>query len=334
MSGRWSRHLSETSCSICGDGKISNITPGAGDRFGGISKEAVDAEYIGTSFPFQRRSSSKGSAICPEVAAKTKERHPTVARFALSSQIPPKLTDALPVAERIHLALVELSDGSSIFTGCDELGKPLQGNAHAYILPESNPGLGRGGRGEITHITIYAPAGFGPREMNALEDLRAVWGDCLDVQLTLMGVGWPEDFGGLDVARGQCALMAEARCWISRTPFIPTRHYKITRAGVPKLDSNGLQIGSPEHDLRRLLRLEGFPEPMAVEPVSFTDLAGQRMSWSGFHRSRSSGDGRRAGRIGYGFRVEFSESVQGPVAVGYGAHFGMGMFAPIKSVMD
>jgi len=28
----------------------------------------------------------------------------------------------------------------------------------------------------------------------------------------------------------------------------------------------------------------------------------------------------------YGFRIEFPEAVQGPVAVGYAAHFGMGGF--------
>ena len=38
------------------------------------------------------------------------------------------------------------------------------------------------------------------------------------------------------------------------------------------------------------------------------------------------GEGRRAGSVGYGFRIEFPESVQGPVALGYGAHFGMGGF--------
>lgn len=101
---------------------------------------------------------------------------------------------------------------------------------------------------------------------------------------------------------------------------------KATRAGAPKLDSRGLQIGSPEHELRRLLRLDGFPEPVAIESVSYTELAGHRTSWSSFCRARSSGDGRRAGGAGYGFRIEFSDPVKGPMAVGYGAHFGMGGF--------
>jgi CRISPR-associated protein Csb2 len=256
---------------------------------------------------------------------------PTVARYSLSGQAP-KLTYALLLAERIHAALVELSDGSSVFTGCDESGVPLKGNAHAYILSESNCALGRGRDGEITHITVYAPAGFGLVERAALEDLREIRGSGLQAEITLQRMSRPEDFGGLDAELGECPLLACSRTWVSRTPFVPTRHPKVTRAGVPKVDEMGLQIGSPEHDLRRLLRLAGLPEPVAVEPVAGTRLGGREVLWRDFLRRRSSGEGRRAadGR-GYGFRIEFAEAVRGPVAVGYASHFGMGGFEALDS---
>lgn len=256
---------------------------------------------------------------------------PTVARFSLSGRAP-RFTDAILLAERIHAALVELSDGSSVFTGCDESGRPLKGNAHAYILSESNCALGRGQGGEITHITTCAPAGFGLVERAALEELKEVYGSGLQVYLNLLGMGLPEDFGGLNIERGESPLLAESRIWVSRTPFVPTRHPKITRAGVPKVDESGLQIGSPEHELRRLLQLAGFPEPAAVEPVAGTRLGGREVPWRDFLRQRSGRKGRRAadGR-GYGFRIEFAEAVRGPVAVGYAAHFGMGGFEAEES---
>ncbi len=251
---------------------------------------------------------------------------PTVARYSLSGRAP-RLTDTILLAERIHAALVELSDGSSVFTGCDGSGVPLKGHIHACILSESNLALGRGQGGEITHITIYAPAGFGLVEREALEVLREVYGSGLQVQVNLLGMGRPEDFGGSDIERGESPLLAEGRIWVSRTPFIPTRHTKVTRAGVPKVDESGLQIGSPEHELRRLLRLAGFPEPAAIEPVAGALLGGREVAWRDFLRQRSGGEGRRAadGR-GYGFRIEFAEAVRGPVAVGYASHFGMGEF--------
>jgi CRISPR-associated protein Csb2 len=144
------------------------------------------------------------------------------------------------------------------------------------------------------------------------------------VHLLLQGMGRPEDFCGPEF--GCSPLLARSRTWISLTPFLPTRHAKVTRAGAAKRDGRGLQIGSPEHELRRLLQLGGFTEPAAVESVPFAEIGGRKTRWSSFCRTRSSGEGRRAGSAGYGFRIQFPEPVQGPVAVGYAAHFGMGMF--------
>ena len=85
---------------------------------------------------------------------------------------------------------------------------------------------------------------------------------------------------------------------------------------MPKLDSNGRQIGSPEHDLRRLLRLAGFPDPADVEPVPCTSSGGRDVPWHAFIRRREKGQGKPAADgAGYGFRIEFAEAVQGSVAV-------------------
>jgi len=108
---------------------------------------------------------------------------------------------------------------------------------------------------------------------------------------------------------------------------LPTRHPKRTRAGVPKVDATGFQIGSPEHELLRLLELAGFPEPETVEPVASTRLSGRDVPWHDFLRRREMDERRPAANgAGYGFRIEFPEPVQGPVAVGYASHFGMGGF--------
>jgi CRISPR-associated protein Csb2 len=130
------------------------------------------------------------------------------------------------------------------------------------------------------------------------------------------GVGWPEDFGVSNIVRGESPLLAKSRVWISRTPFVPTRHPKVTRAGAAERDESGLQIGSPEHELRRLLRLGGYPELVTVEPVAGTQLGGREVPWREFQCRRLSGEGRRAAYDrGYGFRIEFPEAVRGPVAV-------------------
>ena len=42
---------------------------------------------------------------------------PTVARFAVTGQRIPHLTETIILAERVHAALVNLSDGSPVFHG-------------------------------------------------------------------------------------------------------------------------------------------------------------------------------------------------------------------------
>lgn len=244
---------------------------------------------------------------------------PTVARFDISGGQPLRLTSSLLLAERIHLALVDLSNGSSIFTGCDDSRRPLQGHGHAHIFSECD--TRRDGSGAITSVTVYARLGFGPQEREALQSLGRVWGpDGLEVVLKLQKMGRREEFAG-------GALLGKSRSWVSHTPFLPARHPKVTRAGALKKDATGLQIDSPEHELRRLLRLAGFPNPVAVEPVPCTRLDGQDVPWHAFLRRREKGQGKPAANgAGYGFRIEFPEPVQGPVAVGYASHFGMGGF--------
>jgi CRISPR-associated protein Csb2 len=257
----------------------------------------------------------------------------TLARYAATSQRPPRLTETIIFAEIIHRALVELSNGSHVFTGCDSSYKPLQGHGHAHIFCESHPAPGQG---EITNITVYAPMGFPLPEQKALHRLKEIYDESgYSVQLALLGLGRPEDFGGTSPERGRCPLLAKSRSWISHTPFLPARHPKVTRAGAIKRDATGLQIDSPEHELRRLLRLAGFPKPVDVEPVPCTRLGGQDVPWHAFLRRREKGQGKPAANgAGYGFRIEFPEAVQGPVAVGYASHFGMGGFEGDKIEAD
>jgi CRISPR-associated protein Csb2 len=256
-------------------------------------------------------------------------KEPSVARFLLSGGQTLKLTMALPLAEIIHLALVKLSNGSQVFTGCDSSHRPLKGHEHAYILCESNLWQRLGSQGEITHVTIFCRRGFSSHDQNVLQELKHIYGPLVpDAHLSMLGVGHPRDFAGTKPNSDQCPLLAKSRTWISRMPFVPARHPKVTRAGVPKLDERGLQIDSPEHELRRLLVLSGFPMPSFVESIPCTRLGDGNVFWSSFHtlRENSNEVKRSCRRAGYGFRIRFPEPVEGPLAVGYAAHMGMGSF--------
>jgi hypothetical protein len=48
-----------------------------------------------------------------------------------------------------------------------------------------------------------------------------------------------------------------------------------------------------------------------------------------FQRNRRTGNGMRAGNRGYSLRLEFEQKVSLPFGLGYGAHFGLGVFMPV-----
>lgn len=243
---------------------------------------------------------------------------PTVARFAVSSAVLPRLTRAVSVAERIHQSLVKFSAQAPVFTGKAD-GQPLQGHQHAFIFSEAN-----GPRDAITHVTVFAPMGFDHTARRALETLTrsGVWGHGgHDLQLVLLGLGDGGTFA-------DCALFGPARVWRSLTPFVSTRHPKTHRDGRPKLDADGWWIGSPAHDLRRLLAEAGHPPATKLETLDTIPAGSRRLRPLEFQADRFHGEGRRGGQSGAAFKLTFAEPISGPLALGYAAHFGLGLFVP------
>lgn len=266
-------------------------------------------------------------------AGPSRERNssPIVARFAIVSKVPPSITQSLSLAERFHQALcskLKKGENSPALTGRDENGEPLRGNGHVYFLPECDK------HGYVTHMTLHAPSGFDDAACRALGKLRQVWGvEGFDVKIILLSTGQPDDF-----------LIAspyfhEAKTWESLTPFIPVRHPKATRSGVLKMDERKhLQIGCPQHDCWRLL--EAVAPELPVATVAFLDdqTKGSRIKYElrdipclDFQRNRRTGSGTRASNRGYGLRIEFEKEVSLPFGLGYGAHFGLGLFVPVAA---
>lgn len=232
-----------------------------------------------------------------------------VMRFALDARPLPRLTDAVKVgdlARRAAMAWYGRLNGGGVsptLSGKDALGHPLERHQHAHYLPTDEDG-----RGWLTHLTVWAPGGLGPREQVALsrmseEGLRrpgeAPW------SLVLVGSG------ARDLA--QAAVCSASRVWESATPFVLTRHPK----------KNGRD--GPEDQLRQELRHRGLPDPARVAFLAAAQMDGKDIPWAMFHRWRG-----RGSRVEHavGFRVEFEAPVQGPVALGYGAHYGLGLFRP------
>jgi CRISPR-associated protein Csb2 len=250
----------------------------------------------------------------------------TVARYALVSAVAPSITQAVSVADRVHAALCKWSDQgigrASVFTGLDDNGKPGTDHRHAHIFCEAN-----GPRDAITHITIWAEMGFDESACLALRQLNKVWGHGgYDIRLVLHGMGQTEDFK-------DCAFFTPSKTWRSLTPFVSTRHAKTFRDGRPKMDVSGWQVGSGAHDLLRLLALHPQGSAATIRQLDERErpfqFGSQRLRSLQFQTVRDNGGGNRGSSSGNAFIINFPEPVGGPLALGYGAHFGLGLFVPV-----
>jgi CRISPR-associated protein Csb2 len=305
-------------------GKDSSSEPPV-DLFAAMHADTGDLQVAGWSLPpgsqlvdYIRREDC--FTVAP-VASHLGRARPTVARFALASAVLPRLTRAVSVAERVHQALLSrFAEGTApeVLTGRDAQGHPLPGHRHAFVFCETT-----GPRDSISHLTLFARGGFDASARRALESLQRVWGHGgHDLQLILLGMGDADSFT-------DTTLFGPARMWRSLTPFVSTRHPKTYRDGRPKLDSDGWIIGSPEHDLRRLILETGLPAPSKVIPVPEISVNGRRLRPLEFQSERHHGGGTRAHQPPKAFEVSFPEPVRGPLAFGYGAHFGLGLFLPV-----
>lgn len=269
----------------------------------------------------------KVEAFEPETirSRKTSAEKATVARFAIASAVLPRITEALSVAERMHQTLAKRADKKDcapVFTGKDKDGTPLKEHQHTHIFCE----LGEK-RDSIGFITLYAPGGFNAEAQRVIEEVqrKPLWGHGgHDLDLILLGFGDRDTF--------KIPLFGKARRWTSLTPFVSTRHAKHYADGRPKMDEEGWPIGSPEQDLRRLIKQESGEPPKSIRrlPDNKITVRPQRtLRVLQFQTQRFQGDGRHGHQAAAAFNIEFEEPVSGPLAFGYGSHFGLGLFIPV-----
>jgi CRISPR-associated protein Csb2 len=225
----------------------------------------------------------------------------------------PRMEQALPVAELLHWALAKRLDGVVCpeIAGRDESGSPLVGHQHAHILP-----LDVDGDRRLDHILIWTPMGMGPEACEALHAVRRLWDSDHDAAafVELAGTGGRREIKDtLDALSSD--VCAASRTWATATPFVAPRHIK--QRGANTLEA---QILSE-------LQSRGLPAPSALRIANREALAD-----SGFHEFVRARRGKKRAPPNtrpVHFELEFDEPLVGPVALGYGAHFGLGQLRPV-----
>lgn len=227
----------------------------------------------------------------------------TTARWRLSRGI--ALTQALRVGEQLRTAT--LSCARQVY-GPDAIPWVLSGHGpearshrHAFYLPEDSDD-----DGWIDHVVIHAEAGLEPRALEAL-------GLITHVVMAELSDMWAGDGR---MARAGGTLLDSRRWWVSTTPYLPPRH-RNKRADV-------------FHQLRRECAWRGLPEPARIEELPGTALPAPfgLLQAEDFERYRA--DGVPAPYIhGWFLALEFDRPIPGPIALGYGCHYGLGLFRPV-----
>jgi CRISPR-associated protein Csb2 len=233
----------------------------------------------------------------------------------------PMRARALPQAELLHRSLVSLAGrGGRVecpeLTGRDSCGRPLTNHQHAHIFP-----LDLDGDGRLDHVFLHAPMGFGGEAQRAIRSLSRTWtkGGAGELSVAIAGQGrHPEVLrtlrppleAGVEMVLGPSG---GSRFWRSATPFVPPRFLK--RVGANSLEG---QIAAE-------LSSRCLPHAK-VQVVNWTDADETTRRLRHAVRVRRPPAPAPPIDVGFIVRLEFEVPVEGPIAIGYGCHFGLGLF--------
>ena len=254
----------------------------------------------------------------------------TVARLVLAGRPQPRVEDAVKIGEVFRSAMMAHVTGEipAVLSGRSAEGTPLHDpqHGHAFFLAEDHDR-----NGFIDHLVLHIRDGLPPSVLAALDRLRRLWiADRRRVdpqddpdegrqewRVALEGLGQPSDFS-------DSALLRASKIWVSVTPYLRPWHIKgsdtaaATRAMLLKeCRIRGLPECQIEHsgdDGRAILVSEGVSRGVLR-----------------FHRFRSRSGLLQPDRSGTALRLSFEKPISGPIALGFGCHFGLGLFRTARA---
>ena len=160
---------------------------------------------------------------------------------------------------------------------------------------------------------------------DAGEDGAAASSQRQEWRLALEGFGRPEDFQSRKDKDGGCAFLAPSRVFISVTPFLAAGHLKD-------------RPDRYQREIRRLLRLRGLIGEEAIDQVlvetqTTITVGGRTLRPLQFHRFRSTRGEQQHDTTGAFLKITLPMVTNGPLCLGYGSHFGLGLFKAADSSM-
>ncbi len=300
------------------------------DWLSAVSVETSELQAAGWSAPpcaqivRYRRPFHALKSTAPKVFRKSAIIRPkaaiTTARFMLYGKPLPHIEDAVRIGEMLRLAAMgrakQLFGENAI--PCElsghELGAPNQ-HAHAFWLSDPNE------RGEIEHVLVHAPGGFGSeaiRVLTALQQIRRDGAEPLRLML--------EGFGATSLFDKVTLLIGESAIWRSVTPYLHPWHLK-----KPEMRTSEATAAAILGQLQREWRQRGsdLPKIIEINELALIRYGGRVLRSLHFHRFRRKNGLVQPDTRGRLLELRFEQPVHGPLALGHSCHFGLGQFVAV-----
>lgn len=229
----------------------------------------------------------------------------------------PQTVRTVPQAELLHRSFAaHLGRGDQAAAGHELVGigpdgQPLDGHRHAHVLP-----LDLDADGHLDHVLVWAPDRLGPEAQHAIGRVRETWqkrGGETPMGVAIAAAGELDAFRRLPDpwGAGLSLVLGTSRRWRSLTPFVLPRFLK-------KSGKNSL-FGQ----LQSELACRDLPALVAATPRQTPEPR-----FRPFVLSRTRGGTPPPAQRGFDLEIELAAEISGPLCLGYGSHFGLGLFVP------
>ncbi len=281
------------------------------DLLNAISVETADLRALGWSQPPASRKElyhRPAEALHPRRKPQpTLSLTATTARYILIGKPLPRVEDTVRIGELFRRAV--MSEAKKLF-GEDAIPAVISGHGlpkenrhrHAFYLPWDQNNDGR-----IDRLIFHLPGGMNQDTRQIAERLNRLWShDDGEWQVVLENMGESEAGGD---------LLAKVNVWISVTPYLHPWHMK-----------RGFDI---EAQIRRECTMRGMLEPVGLTRFYAVKVGEQLRKSLHFRRFREKRDLEQPDHQGSFWRIRFAQPVAGPISLGFGCHFGLGLFRPL-----
>lgn len=283
-----------------------------------LSPETSDWQKAGWSRPpasrqvvYRRPVDALPSSVSRRVARSRPPVQLTTARFVLDGTPLPLVEDTVRIGELTRQALMAKAEmclgGQAIPTVLACHGPVDPAHCHAFFLPEDADGDGR-----IDHVIVHAAAGLPPECWTVFTALKTLWQrDGSEWRIVVEGIGTAHTFAS------DTTLLQEARKWRSVTSYLHPWHRK--------------RAFGPDEQIRKECRPRGWGDPQEIKPLEGgIEINGRLRRPVHFHRFRSKRELVQPDTRGGFYEITFPEAIKGPVALGFGCHFGLGLFRAVS----